>query len=172
MTKITFHLGVYLGAILTTRDFITYTPRRFFFAPDDRVIIDAFVCKLGQGDYRMIIKDEADAGYGNLHLSTNTQPLTSWADMPRDFWSPMSATPFAGSGIPPDFTRAEGPGGIDIDREWYIYADYWMNNQTRVWRAGGFDHITVTDAMTFPFHLRHGTIFKAPTAVVTALLSK
>ena len=154
----------------TTRDFETYTPRRFFFAPPDRVVIDAFVVKLGTNDYRMLIKDEATSGYGNLHLCSSTQPLTSWSEIPEDFWSPMSEQPFAGQGTPPDFIRAEGPGAIEIDGTWYLYADYWSNDQTRVWSTSHFETIDVTDALHFPFHLRHGTLFKSPRSVVEALL--
>lgn len=158
---------------VTTKDFKTYTPRRFFYAPSDRVVIDAFVCQLGKDDYRMIIKDEADTGYGNLHICTSTQPLTSWAEMPPIFWSEMSEPPFAGQNIDPDNNRAEGPGGIRIGEDWYIYADYWVDKQrTRAWRANDFENIETTEDMKFPFHLRHGTIFQARKADVDALLGK
>ena len=62
----------------------------------------------------MVIKDEASSGYGNLHICTPTQPLTTWANMSSDFWSDMSPTPFAGETFPPDYAAAEGPGGIEI----------------------------------------------------------
>jgi hypothetical protein len=158
---------------ITTRDFQTYTPRKFFFAPEDRVVIDAFVCQIGKDDYRMIIKDEADSGYGNLHICTSTQPLSSWAEMPVDFWSDMSDPPFAGQYIAPDRNKAEGPGGIRVGDDWYIYADYWTGNtKTRAWRANDFVNIQTTEAMKFPFHLRHGTIFAARKTHVDGLLKK
>ena len=90
--------------------------------------------------------------------------------MPGDFWSAMSAQPFAGGSVPPDFHRAEGPGGIEIDGEWYLYADYWTDGMTRAWSANDFVDITVNNGFSFPFHLRHGTIFKAPMERVDALL--
>ncbi len=155
---------------ITTRDFETYTPRRFFFAPQDRVIIDAFVCNIGDGTYRLIVKDESDAGYGNLHICASQKPLDSWENMPEGFWSHMSAQPFAGSNVAPDFTKAEGPGGIRIGDEWYIYADYWMNNKTRAWSADDFLNIVVNDNFHFPFQQRHGTVFKVPVAEVDSLL--
>jgi hypothetical protein len=101
---------------ITTKDFNTYTPRKFFYAPQDRVIIDAFICKLGANDYRMILKDEADSGYGNLHIVSSTQALTSWANLPDNFWGSMSAA-FTGSDIYPDYRDAEGPTGIKIKNQ-------------------------------------------------------
>ena len=120
----------------------------------------------------MVIKDEADSGYGNLHICTPTKSLDTWANMPSDFWGPMSNPPFAGPQTPPDNTRAEGPGGILIGEDWFIYADYWMDGQTRVWRANDFMNITTTEDMHLSRALRHGTMFRAEKADVEALLNR
>lgn len=83
---------------ITTKDFRTYTPRKFFYATEDRVVIDACICKTGKGEYRMIIKDELAQ---RLHTVFPAKKLESWAKMPRDFWGPMSEQAFTGPACSP-----------------------------------------------------------------------
>lgn len=152
---------------ITTKDFKSYTPRRFFYAKPDRVVIDACICKIGPNAYQMIIKDEL---HQRLHLASSTQPLTTWAAMPEDFWGPMSDPAFTGPGIPPDNTNAEGPSIVRADDEWLIYCDYWAAHQNGLFATRDFKSLTRRNhQFKAPMWVRHGTAFKVPRATVAAL---
>ena len=151
----------------TTKDFKTYTPRKFFYAPEDRVVIDAFVCKVTPGQYRLLIKDEKKQ---RLYVCNSTKPLTSWANLPRDFWSPMPEKAFVGSGIGDFPFNAEGPAAIQVGSEWLVYCDYWSKGKNGLFITTDFSVMkNITNELHFPSWVRHGTSFKVPKAAVDKL---
>ena len=151
---------------ITTKDFATYTPRRFFYAKPDRVVIDACVAKVASGQYRMVIKDELAQ---SLHVCVPTRSLTAWANMPRDFWGPMSA-PFTGPGIQPDNTNAEGPSIVQVGKEWLVYCDYWLAHKNGLFLTSDFQKLErLNDQFSAHTWVRHGTVLKVPLATVAAL---
>jgi hypothetical protein len=147
---------------MTTKDFKTYTPRKFFYAKPDRVVIDACICKVAAGQYRMVIKDELKQ---SLHIAVPTRPLKTWAEMPNDFWGPMSDPAFTGPGVQPDNTNAEGPSVVQSGAEWFVYCDYWQAKKNGLFTTKDFKTLTrINDQFVAPTWVRHGTAFKVPKA--------
>jgi hypothetical protein len=147
---------------ITTQDFKSYTPRKFFYAKPDRVVIDACICKMAPGEYRMVIKDELAQ---RLHISFPTKRLTTWAEMPDDFWGPMSDPAFTGPGVQPDNTNAEGPSVVQSGAEWFVYCDYWQAAKNGLFTTKDFKTLTrINDQFVAPTWVRHGTAFKVPKA--------
>lgn len=152
---------------ITTRDFKTYTPRKFFYATEDRVVIDAYITRVGIADYRMIIKDEL---HQRLHVCFPTKQLTSWARMPKDYWGPMSEQAFTGPGVQPDNTNAEGPSVVQAGDEWLIYCDYWVAHRNGMFSTKDFKELTrKNDEFKAPMWVRHGTVFRAPKSAIDKL---
>lgn len=154
---------------ITTKDFRTYTPRKFFYARPDRVVIDACICMVAPGDYRMVIKDELSQ---SLHLVFPERRLETWAGMPADFWGPMSEQAFTGPGVQPDNTNAEGPSVVRSGDEWLIYCDYWVAHKNGLFSTKDFKTLTrINDQFEAPTWVRHGTVFKVPMATAEKLNS-
>lgn len=154
---------------ITTKDFTTYTPRRFFYAPEDRVVIDACIARTGPADYRMVIKDEL---MQQLHTCKPVKPFTTWADMPEGYWGPMSAEAFTGPGIIPDDAKAEGPSIVKNGSEWFVYCDYWSVERNGLFSTTDFDTMArLNPEFDAPVWVRHGTVFSVPSEVVDTLLA-
>jgi hypothetical protein len=152
---------------VTTKDFKRYTPRRFFYAKPDRVVIDACICKVGPRDYRMVIKDELAQ---RLHVCFPEKPFTTWAEMPADFWGLMSDPAFTGPGVQPDNTNAEGPSLVQVGDAWYVYCDYWCAHKNGLFVTQDFKSMTrLNDQFQAGRWVRHGTAFKVPKAVLEKL---
>ncbi len=152
---------------VTTKDFKRYTPRKFFYAKPDRVVIDACICKVAPGDYRMVIKDELAQ---RLHLCSPVKPFTTWAKMAQDFWGPMSDPAFTGPGVQPDNTNAEGPSVVRVGQEWYVYCDYWCAHKNGLFSTQDFKSMTrLYDQFQAGQWVRHGTAFKVPINVLEKL---
>lgn len=145
---------------ITTKDFKAYTPRKLFYARPDRVVIDACICKVASGQYRMVIKDELKQ---SLHVVIPTKPLNTWATMPADFWGPMSEPAFTGPGVQPDNTNAEGPSVVRAGGEWFVYCDYWLAHRNGLFTTRDFKTLTrINDGFKAPEWVRHGTALKVP----------
>ena len=154
---------------ITSKDFKTYTPRRPFYAPADRVVIDACIAKTAPGKYRLVIKDE---NAQRLHVCQQTQPLTTWAAMPADFWGPMSKNAFTGPGIKPDDTQAEGPSVLRIGDQWLVYCDYWAAKHNGLFITTDFSTLNrANECFKAPVWVRHGTAFAVPLTTLDALES-
>lgn len=151
---------------ITTKDFKTYTPRRFFFATAERVVIDACLAKVAPGTYRMVIKDELQQ---RLHTAAPAKPLKSWATMPANFWGPLEPA-FTGPGIQPDDTNAEGPTCVHTPDGWLVFCDYWASQQNGLFLTKDFKSLTrITEQLKLPGWTRHGTVLKVPAETVKKL---
>lgn len=152
---------------ITTKDFKGYTPRKFFYAKPDRVVIDSFICRIADGDYRMVIKDELAQ---SLHIVESIRPLTTWATMPSGFWGPLSEPAFTGPRVKPDKSAAEGPSVIKTGDEWLIYCDYWSANKNGLFSTKDFKIFERhNEQFRAPKWVRHGTVVKVPVETVKAL---
>ena len=146
---------------VTTTDFVRFTPRRFFYAPPDHSVIDATVVGLDDGTYRMVVKDERSK---HLHVLRSTRPLTSWSEIPDDFWSDLDdSPPFAGPSIEGIATKAEGATILPHDDGWLIFCDYYEKQRNGVFFTRDFERIEdVTDTVRLPRWVRHGTALTVP----------
>lgn len=153
---------------VVTKDFKSYTPRKLFYAPKHQMVIDAFVAKVDEDNYVMGIKDETRQ---QLHVVKSQKQLTSWADLPADFWEDIAQTePFAGPNVPGVMTKVEGNAIFKGREGWVIYCDYWRAKSNGAFMTHDFRNFTnITDRIRLPGWIRNGKIFAVPLRVVDRL---
>ena len=153
---------------IVTKDFISYTPRKLFYAPKNHMVIDAFVAKVDDVNYVMGIKEET---LQQLHVVRSKKKLESWANMPADFWEDISDTePFAGPNVPGVMVRAEGNAIFRVGEEWLVYCDYWKTKSNGAFMTRDFETFTnITERVQLPGWIRNGKIFEVPRSEVDRL---
>lgn len=137
----------------TTEDFETFEPAKPFYDPGFNSI-DGFVAKSGEGEYRLILKDNRKPGFSNLFCVTASDPEGPYSE-PSECFGP---------------TYSEGACAVKVGDKWLIYFD--------VYREGRFGAVETTDFKTFtpiddrisvpPGH-KHGTIIKIDETILNAL---
>lgn len=140
---------------VTTRDFVRFSEAKLLIDPGFSCI-DATILKRAPGDYVMVLKD-------------NTRPernlKVSFAKNPEGPWSAPSA-PFTGF-------LTEGPSVVEANGGYVIYYDDYNNKRYGASFTKDFKEFRdYTDSVSVPALHKHGTIFKAPAAVVEGLLGQ
>ncbi len=135
----------------TTEDFLAFAPTGLFFDGGFNVI-DATILRV-EDRYCLIVKDETKTPV-KKHL--------------RIAWGQRAEGPF-GPAEPP-FTRdwVEGPSAIQIGDEYFVYFDHYAKPQY-YGAVKSRDLATwedVSDRMSFPTGMRHGTVLCVDRAVV------
>ncbi len=140
----------------TTKDFKTFTKTRMFFNPDFNVI-DAAIVKDGS-DYIMVVKNE------NSAPAEKNLRITRTRDLRKGFPTRVSPS------ISGDFW-AEGPAPLMVNDTLYVYFDKYRNGCYGAVRSNdhGQTWTDVSDEMTFPKGIRHGTAFKVSERVLNNL---
>ncbi len=139
---------------VTTSDFETFSPPALFYDAGYSCI-DGIIVKRAEGSYVLIAKDNRKAN-SNLRVAFSKRPEGPYS-------LPLSA-PFTG-------IFAEGPSVTKAGDTYYIYYDLYRLGRYGASATKDFIHFTdVTSSATFPPGHKHGTVFKAPTSVVEALL--
>jgi beta-xylosidase len=137
-----------------TRDFESFSPARLFYEPGFQVI-DGALFRHG-GKYWMVVKNETERPPAKNLFLTSAESL----DGP---WSTPSA-PISG----PQW--AEGASPVRIGGYWYIYFDKYRDHKYGAVRSKDLKTWEdVTDRVRMPAGVRHGTVFRAPEAVVRGL---
>ena len=138
---------------VTTKDFETFSEPKLFYDPGFSCI-DAVIVKRAPKDYVMVVKD---------NTRPNRNIKVAFAESPEGPWSAASE-PFTES-----FT--EGPSVVKIGDDYYIYYDTYRKFIYSAHRTNVFKTFTeVTDSVTVPAGHKHGTILRAPRAVVHNLI--
>lgn len=140
---------------VTTRDFVRFSEAKLLIDPGFSCI-DATILKRAPCDYVMVLKD-------------NTRPernlKVSFAKNPEGPWSAPSA-PFTGF-------LTEGPSVVEANGGYVIYYDDYNNKRYGASFTKDFKEFRdYTDSVSVPALHKHGTIFKAPAAVVEGLLGQ
>lgn len=139
---------------VTTSDFETYTDTRLFYN-DGFNCIDATIIKDGE-TYVMFIKDETRAPVPKKDIRIAT------AQRAEGPYGPASR-PFT-----PDWV--EGPTALKIGDAWYVYYDAYRRHQMEGARSEDLEHWEpITDQLSFPDGVRHGTAFRVPQKILAAL---
>ena len=143
---------------VTTPDFETFSPTRLFYDPGFNVIDSTLV---SAGDrYAMILKDETD------------RPFPAAKNL-RVAFADRAVGPYGPAGEPITGKYwAEGPTAIRIGDKWFVYFDKYTEHKFGLVTSP--DLLTWTDEsdrLQMPAGVRHGTAFRAPTAIVERLLS-
>jgi beta-xylosidase len=138
----------------TTKDFITFTPTKLYFDPGHNVI-DGYLAKEGK-QYLLFYKDETlrPMAKKSIHLAIGESPTG----------------PFKPQGEVGHTNWIEGPSAIKRGEYWYVYYD--------CYRAGHYGAVrskdlksweNITDKLSFPKGVRHGTIFRVKPEIVREL---
>jgi predicted GH43/DUF377 family glycosyl hydrolase len=141
---------------VTTKDFKDFSKAAVLYDQDFNVI-DAAIIKSGE-KYVMLLKDET-----NKPLTPQKNIRLAFADHAEGPWSKASP-PITGS------YWAEGPTGIKIGKEWFVYFDKYRDHKYGVLVSEDLRNWTdKSDQLVVPRGMKHGTVFRAPKNVVDAL---
>ncbi|SFD18077.1 hypothetical protein SAMN05518672_101912 [Chitinophaga sp. CF118] len=130
---------------VTTKDFKTYTPTQLLYDPGFNVI-DATIVKAGK-KFMMVMKDETiEPAQKNLRLA----------------YSDKLTGPYSKAGIPITGKYwAEGPTTLQLGKEWLVYFDRYTDHRYGAIMSTDLEHWKdVSDKISLPTGIRHGTIFK------------
>ena len=140
---------------VTTKDFETFSPTKLYFDPGHNVI-DAFLAKDGE-QYLLFYKDETlrPVAKKSIHLAIGKSP----------------SGPFEPQMEIGHRNWIEGPSAIKIGDYWHVYYDHYRTPQhygavrskdLKTWE-------NITDKLSFPRGVKHGTIFRVAPSIVRGL---
>ena len=179
--KVKPDLRHHLTFISRTTDFKSFTDAKVFFSPgyseidacmafDDRGTADP-----ADDRWVMAVKDEQMQELGGKNIRLTTAPADLTSPFPPKFRSPTEPNkpwtdPVAGPGssVQPN-QWVEGPTLMKVGAEWWLYFDRFRLRTNRFGLAVSNDLIHWTDhssEVKVPAEAHHGTIFRAPRAVV------
>ena len=141
---------------ITTKDFITLSETRLFYDKDFNVI-DASIKKDGK-NYVMFLKDETrNPPQKNIRIATSKTLYGPYSD---------PSEPITGK------YWAEGPTALKINNTWFVYFDkYTEKKMGAVISKDLVDWEDISEKITFPEEVRHGTIFKVNEKAFNLLLN-
>ena len=144
---------------VTTKDFKDFSETRMFFNPDFSVIDAAIVRDAKQQDLIMVVKNE------NSNPPEKNLRVTRSKDITQGFPTEVSA-PITG-----DYW-AEGPAPLFVDDTLYVYFDKYRDHRYGAVRS--LDHgrtwTDISDQVSFPQGIRHGTAFTVDRKVLENLM--
>ncbi len=139
---------------VTTADFETYTDTKLFYDGGFNCI-DATIVNDGEM-YVMFIKDETRAPVPKKDIRIAT------AQCAEGPYSPASK-PFT-----PDWV--EGPTALKVGNTWYVYYDAYRRHRMEGARSKDLKHWEpITEHLSFPNGVRHGTAFEVSGDILAAL---
>ena len=140
---------------VTTIDFETFSAPKLLLDPGFSCI-DATLVKRGEKDYVMVLKD---------NTRPNRNLKVAFAQDPEGPYTEPSE-PFTGFLV-------EGPSTVKLGDDYFIYFDDYQNHIYGAVKTRDFASFTsMTDSISIPSGHKHGTIFRAPEAVVESLLEQ
>ncbi len=141
---------------VSTKDFVHFSPTKLFYDGGFNVI-DATILP-ANGKYYLIVKDETkNPVKKNLRLAV----------------SENAEGPYGPAGPPISGDWVEGPSGIQIGSEFYIYFDHYGNPKYYGGiKSPDMEHWQDISASTsFPKGFRHGTVLRVPENLIRNLTS-
>jgi sucrose-6-phosphate hydrolase SacC (GH32 family) len=141
---------------VTTKDFVTFSETRLFYDKGFNVI-DATINRTGN-KYVMFVKDET-----RIPPQKNIRVTTS-----KSIYGPFSAPsePITGN------YWAEGPSSIKINGIWHVYFDKYMDKKMgAIISKDLISWEDISDKITFPDGVRHGTVFPTDMKFLQNLLN-
>ncbi len=137
-----------------TADFQTYTDAKLFY-DDGFNVIDATIVK-DAGKYVMFVKDETKVPVAKKNIRIAT------SDRAEGPYGPASVT------FSPDWV--EGPTALKIGSYWYVYYDAYTRGRMEGARSTDLKTWeSITERLSFPAGIRHGTTFGVSRDILTAL---
>jgi hypothetical protein len=140
---------------VTTKDFVKFSETKLFYDKGFNVI-DATINRNGQ-NYIMFVKDETRTpAQKNIRITTC-----------KSFYGPFSSpsAPITGN------YWSEGPTSIKIGDTWFVYFDKYVEKKMgAVISKDMKTWADISDKVTFPDGVRHGTVFEGDEKILAALL--
>lgn len=142
---------------VTTKDFSTYSKAKILYDPGFNVI-DATIQQSGK-QYVMFLKDETKKPVQkNLHVSFSDRPDGGWGkpspSITGNYW-------------------AEGPTAIRIGSQWVVYFDKYTQHTYGAVSSPDLKTWTdISDKVSFPKGLRHGTVFTVSAKEYNELINR
>ena len=139
---------------VTTKDFETFSPTKLFFDPGHNVI-DGFLAKNGE-HYLLFYKDETlkPEPKKSIHLAIGERP----------------SGPFKPQGEIGHTNWIEGPSAVKIGDFWYVFYDCYRARHYGAVRSKDLKSWeNMTEKISFPKGVRHGTIFAVEPEIVRRL---
>lgn len=132
----------------TTKDFKTFTPTQLFYDQDFNVI-DGTIQKIGK-EYLLFLKDETrNPPQKNLRIARSTQLTSGYG---------KASEPITGK------YWAEGPTVLKINKNWIVYFDKYTEHKYGAVSSSDLKTWTdISDQVSFPAGVRHGTMFAVKT---------
>ena len=143
--------------LTTTRDWKTFTPAQLWFNPPFSAI-DAALLKTG-GKWMMVAKNE----------NRDKKDI-------RTVWTDSLAAGWKADEVPPPVEKAgtwiEGPSPLNVGSDIYIYFDRYTKGCYGAVKSsdGGRTWCDVSDEVSFPKGIRHGTAFAVPKPFADSLV--
>lgn len=146
--------------LTTTKDFETFTPTQLWFNPTFSAIDAAIAKSPVSGEYIMVVKNE------NSAPAEKNIRVTRSKDMTQGFPVEVSA-PITG-----DYW-AEGPAPLFVNDTLYVYFDKYINGSYGAVRStdNGATWTDISDSVSFPQGMRHGTAFPVNKALIDSIKS-
>ncbi|MEI6677400.1 MAG: glycoside hydrolase family 43 protein [Mariniphaga sp.] len=140
----------------TTADFQTFSPAKLFFNPDFSVI-DATILSKGDSFYMFLKNENPNPPEKNIRM---TQSRFASGPYPTHVSPPISGKYWA-----------EGPTALEINDYVYIYFDKYVEHKYGAVRSKNLkEWEDVSDQVSFPAGVRHGTAFKVSDKIFTQLI--
>ena len=142
---------------VTTKDFVTLSETKLFYDRGFNVI-DATIIETSM-EYIMFVKDETrNPAQKNIRVTTS-----------NNLYGPYSfpSEPITGK------YWAEGPTSIKIDDTWFVYFDKYTENKLGAVTSKDLENWEdISDKITFPDGINHGTIFESNEKILQNLLNR
>ena len=139
-----------------TKDFKTFSPTGLFFNPDFSTI-DATILPKDNKFYMFLKNENPNPPEKNIRITiadhaSGPYPVEVSAPITGKYW-------------------AEGPTCLEVGEYVYVYFDKYMNHQYGAVRSKNMkDWEDVSDQVSFPSGVRHGTAFKVSRDIAKALV--
>ncbi|MEO8624660.1 MAG: hypothetical protein ABI625_26495, partial [bacterium] len=142
---------------VSTTDFVNFTPTKILYDHGFSVI-DSDIIRSG-ARYVMFLKDETEAPpQKNIRLA--------YADRAEGPWSAPTA-PITGA------YWAEGPTALHVGAQWIVYFDKYRDHKYGALSSTDLEKWTdISETISMPNGIRHGTAFEVPTADARRLLDR
>ncbi len=142
--------------VTTTKDFQQYSKTKLFY-DDGFNVIDAAIAKEGD-QYLMFLKDETKLPEAKKHICVAR--------------SNRAEGPYGHASKPISPNWVEGPTALRVGSAWIVYFDQYTRGCYGAVRSTDLENWEdVSEQLTMPTGIRHGTAFVAPENIVRGLLA-
>jgi len=140
---------------VTTKDFSTFSETKLYYNPEFSVIDGAMLAK--DNKYYLFVKNEnSNPPEKNIRVVLNSKPY----NFPVKVSAPITGQYWA-----------EGPAPLQVDEYVYVYFDKYRDKKYGAVRSKNMtDWEDVSDSITFPKGIRHGTAFAVTETVFRQLM--